>query len=171
MHVHHLPVRTTFRGTTDISVNFQQCIAPYDPTKKRPRGGDTPDASTTPPPAAASLGSNSPAPHDALFVSHFRGRKLLGRVVQITNVPQDVVVTEEENGAPRSKTEFEGVVLLVAAPSTSMDQQQQQHDRAVTVWDRFSSFTSWEHDREPTAQDTTMIRRWLDLSADLHRSA
>ncbi|CUE89260.1 Hypothetical protein, putative [Bodo saltans] len=59
MHVHHLPVRTTFRGTTDISVNFQQCIAPYDPTKKRPRGGDTPDASTTPPPAAASLGSLS----------------------------------------------------------------------------------------------------------------
>jgi hypothetical protein len=114
---------------------------------------------------------NTTATSQTLLVSHFRGRKLLGRVVTISSCSTPSCIYSSAAIGPASTpinaspSGFEGAVLLVAAAPAGGD----HHERPVTVWDRFSSFTSWEHDREPTAQDTTMINKWLVLSSALHQ--
>lgn len=180
MRVHHLPVRTSFRGTTDISGNFDCLIHEHDESRKRPRGGDTyippPQPVPVPNPTTAAEGAPAPSP---LLVSHFRGRRLLGRVVTIDSTATLSSTTDNNtcgSSSPATRL-YEGAVLLISAPPTSLQPPSYGDDnahpssshRSVVVWDTFASFTSWEHDREPTAQDTTMITNWLDLSNDLHR--
>jgi hypothetical protein len=154
MHVHHLPVRATFRGTTDAEENFHDQI-------KRPRE-DAPLVD-----GANSEGNSSTStsgiahPQAAPLVAHFRGRKLLGCTVTIGQT------------CGRSPLPYEGVVLLIAQSAVGIDEgchagQQHRPPRSVEIWDRFSEFTSWEHDREPTVQDTNMINAWLHLAVDIH---
>jgi hypothetical protein len=152
--VHRLPVKTTFRGTTDMhhfTDGIRQPEAPAGPLKARLRGRRLVGRPVTVPPST--LGA-------ILVTSLDAARSSQEAAPPASQIPSSTPNKRERDGdeliTPPSRRNTTELSRAEFGPAASAP-----HAR---VLGRFSKWTTWEHDREPNFQSTDGIAAWVQLA-------
>ena len=157
LSLHSLPFKTSFRGTTDIRKHFIVTHAAQTTT--------TTDINQQPP----------------QLVAHFRGRKLLGTIVDVPRTHMGCIALipkmssgtkrsrnddDDDEGALRSSREAEEDAA--AAGSSGQSQREPAGSSTVTILETFNNFIVWEHDRQAPGPERTPLA-FLSVARALHR--
>ncbi|CAM9162593.1 unnamed protein product, partial [Discosporangium mesarthrocarpum] len=145
--VHLLPCRIDHTGPAPVAQYFQPQSQPDEPSKLNTTSegsGFRNGAEKNDPDGAAKVRQRV-EPDDGEITSHFRGRKMMGRVV---NLPGDVHgVVLREHKCPVGVREADRDITSFWAAETT-----------------FSKITVWGHDVVPTESTVERCLAWMDVS-------
>ncbi|EXJ84832.1 hypothetical protein A1O3_05505 [Capronia epimyces CBS 606.96] len=110
---------------------------------------------------------------DGTQTSHFRGRRLRGRVIQLPDGYQGVVAKSTDRYVPQPANNQSGPTYTAVSDDIEMQDEEDEPPEPVKVLEALSSFDKvvvWGHDHVPTSEDLFVkgLEEWISFAEAIH---
>ncbi|KAI1623411.1 ribonuclease H2 subunit C [Exophiala viscosa] len=110
---------------------------------------------------------------DGTKTSHFRGRRLRGRVIKLPADYQGVVAKSTDRYLPQSTKSQSGPTFTAVDEDIEIEEEEEEPPEPVRILEQVSAFDEvlvWGHDQLPSSDDPFVkgIEEWISFAEAIH---